>query len=135
MSTTDDFPTALRYTREHEWARSQGELIEVGITAYAAHQLGDVVFVELPQVGSRITAGKPFGVVESVKSVSDLFAPLSGEVCAVNHALETAPERVNESPYNEGWMIRIRPDDAQSIETLLNANAYADWLKQSEGAH
>jgi glycine cleavage system H protein len=135
MKREDTIMSTASYTREHEWARSQGEQVEVGITAYAAHQLGDVVFVELPQVGSRIIAGKPFGVVESVKSVSDLFAPLSGEVCAVNHELETAPERVNESPYSDGWMIRIRPDDVQSIDTLLNANDYADWLKQSEGAH
>ncbi|WP_130472535.1 glycine cleavage system protein GcvH [Candidatus Magnetaquicoccus inordinatus] len=135
MSTVTDFPAALRYTREHEWTRVQGTEVEVGITAYAAQQLGDVVFVELPQVGTRVTAGKPFGVVESVKSVSDLFAPLTGEVTAVNHELETAPERVNDSPYNEGWMIRIQPDESTAVDSLLTANEYANWLKQADAAH
>ncbi|MBF0183790.1 MAG: glycine cleavage system protein GcvH [Magnetococcales bacterium] len=135
MATVSDFPTALRYTREHEWARVQGAEIEVGITAYAAQQLGDVVFVELPQVGSRVTAGKPFGVVESVKSVSDLFAPLTGQVVAVNHVLESAPEQVNDSPYNEGWMIRVQADDDKAVDALLTANEYADWIKQADGAH
>lgn len=135
MSEDTEIPTDLRYTPDHEWVRQENGSLTVGITAFATSQLGDVVFVELPAPGTKVIAKQPFGVVESVKSVSDLFAPLSGEVCAVNHELETAPERVNESPYNDGWMIRIRPDNAQELDTLLQANDYADWLKQSEGAH
>ncbi|MBF0461547.1 MAG: glycine cleavage system protein GcvH [Magnetococcales bacterium] len=128
MSNATEIPPQLRYTKEHEWARSHAAEVEVGITAFAAQQLGDVVFVELPQVGSTVVAGQPFGVVESVKSVSDLFAPVSGRVTAVNTALENAPEQVNDAPYTQGWIIRVQPDAPNALQTLLSADEYAAWI-------
>lgn len=131
MSEIGEIPQDLKYSQEHEWMRQQGEEIEVGITAFAAHALGDVVFVELPKIGSVLIAGKAFGVVESVKSVSDLFAPVSGHVTAINSALEEAPELVNEAPYAGGWMIRIKPNDPGEMDLLLNAVAYRTFLETS----
>ena len=128
MSIATETPAQLRYTREHEWVRSQGSELEVGITAYAAQQLGDVVFVELPQVGRAIVAGQPFGVVESVKSVSDLFAPVSGRVTAVNTALENAPEQINDAPYAAGWIIRVAPENPNALQALLSAEEYSAWI-------
>ncbi|MBF0583665.1 MAG: glycine cleavage system protein GcvH [Magnetococcales bacterium] len=124
-------PSELKYTKEHEWVRGRGSEWEVGITAFAAQQLGDVVFVELPQVGSRLVAGTPFGVVESVKSVSDLFAPLSGRVVAVNTALESGPELINEAPYTQGWILRLQPEDPGALQSLLSANDYLAWISQT----
>ncbi|MBF0135401.1 MAG: glycine cleavage system protein GcvH [Magnetococcus sp. DMHC-1] len=124
-------PPDLKYTQEHEWGRSEGGEVVVGITQYAAQQLGDVVFVELPKPGTTLTAQAPFGVVESVKSVSDLFAPLSGTVTAINENLVSAPEKVNEDPYGAGWMIRIRPADPKQLDQLLTASAYQALLAQS----
>jgi glycine cleavage system H protein len=117
-------PTDLRYTRDHEWVRIDGEEATVGITQYAADQLGDIVFVELPDVGRALEAAKPFGVVESVKAVSDLFAPLAGEVSATNDALTDGPELVNTDPYGEGWMVKLRIGDDADLEDLLDADAY-----------
>jgi glycine cleavage system H protein len=117
-------PPDLRYTKEHEWVRSVGDEATVGITEFAAHELGDVVFVELPAVGSRVQQLATFGVVESVKAVSDLFAPVTGEVIAVNEALVQTPELVNTDAYGEGWMIRIRMDDPAEVDALLEAAAY-----------
>lgn len=117
-------PAELRYTKEHEWARREGDQARVGITGYAQEQLGDVVFVELPKVGTRVTATKSFGVVESVKAVSDLYAPLSGEVTAVNAALPGKPELVNSDPYGDGWMIVIKLADPAEYDTLLSAETY-----------
>src|SRR5204862_5063374 len=114
-------PGDLKYTREHEWARQEGGRVRVGITAYAQEQLGDVVFVELPKVGSKVTAKQSFGVVESVKAVSDLFAPLSGEIVEVNAALPNAPQTVNEDPYGKGWMIVIAPSKPDEWNELLSA--------------
>lgn len=131
MSVDDDLPEQLKYTREHEWVLVDGAEVVVGITAFAAGQLGDVVFVELPGVGTRIEAGKPFGVVESVKSVSDLFAPLSGTVASVNEGLPDAPELVNDAPYGAGWMIRVTPDDPQAVGGLLSAGEYQAFLAES----
>lgn len=127
-------PTDRRYTREHEWIRAEGEEAVVGITDYAQNQLGDVVFVELPAPGRRLDKGEAFGVVESVKSVADLYAPVAGTVVAVNEALATAPEEVNHSPYDEGWMIRIRLQDAADLETLLDSAAYDAHLAAEGGA-
>jgi glycine cleavage system H protein len=121
MSTV---PPDLKYTKEHEWARREGDQARVGITAYAQEQLGDVVFVELPKAGARVSAMKTFGVVESVKAVSDLYAPLSGEVVAVNGALSKQPEVVNRDPYGEGWMIMIKLADPAEYDALLSAEAY-----------
>ena len=117
-------PADLRYTRDHEWVRLDGEEAVVGITEYAAEQLGDIVFVELPATGTTLEASRPFGVVESVKAVSDLFAPLAGEVVATNDALAGGPELVNSDPYGEGWMIRLRLNDAADLEDLLDADGY-----------
>ena len=117
-------PTDLRYTRDHEWVRLDGDEATVGITQYAADQLGDIVFVELPDEGRALEAAKPFGVVESVKAVSDLFAPLAGEVIATNPELASRSELVNTDPYGEGWMIRLRVADPAAVDDLLDAAAY-----------
>ena len=117
-------PGELRYTKEHEWAKLEGDKARVGITAFAQEQLGDVVFIELPKVGAKITAMKTFGVVESVKAVSDLFAPLSGEVVEVNTELPKKPEVVNADPYGKGWMIVIKLVDAKEWDGLMPAGDY-----------
>ena len=126
-------PKELKYTREHEWAKQEGGRVRVGITAYAQEQLGDVVFVELPKVGAKVAATKNFGVVESVKAVSDLFAPVSGEVTEVNGALPTAPEIVNQDPYGKGWMIVVKPSNAGEWDQLLTAAQYEELVAQ--GGH
>jgi len=117
-------PTDLRYTKDHEWVRTDGDEATIGITKYAADQLGDIVFVELPASGTSIEQFATFGVVESVKAVSDLFAPVSGEVTAANEDLTGKPEVVNSDPYGDGWMLAIRPDDGAAVEGLLDAAAY-----------
>src|ERR1700693_2963103 len=117
-------PGDLRYTKEHEWIRVDGDEAVVGITEYAAHSLGDIVFVELPDTGRTLAQAATFGVVESVKAVSDLFAPISGEVLATNEALTGSPETVNADPYGDGWMIRVRVADAAQLDGLLDAAAY-----------
>jgi glycine cleavage system H protein len=117
-------PNDLRYTRDHEWLRLDGEEATVGITAYAADQLGDIVFVELPDAGRELDQARPFGVVESVKAVSDLFAPISGEVVAINAALAAGPELVNSDPYGDGWMIKVKVADASQLDDLLDGEAY-----------
>ena len=117
-------PGDLRYTKDHEWVRLDGDGAVIGITAYAAEQLGDIVFVELPDVGKSLAAGATFGVVESVKAVSDLFAPIGGEVVGTNGDLAGSPELVNSDPYGAGWMIRLRLADPGEIDGLLDATAY-----------
>ncbi len=117
-------PGDLRYTKEHEWVRLEGDEAVVGITAFAADQLGDVVFVELPAIGRALAQHATFGVVESVKAVSDLFTPLGGEVVATNDALAGQPELVNSDPYAGGWMLRLKVADAAQVDGLLDAAAY-----------
>ena len=117
-------PSDLRYTKDHEWVRVEGDEATVGITEYAAGQLGDIVFVELPDVGRSLAQFAAFGVVESVKAVSDLFAPLTGEVTAANDALAGSPELVNSDPYGEGWMVRVRLTAADEVSELLDPPAY-----------
>jgi glycine cleavage system H protein len=124
-------PAELKYTREHEWTKVEGDRARVGITAFAQEQLGDVVFVELPKVGTKVTALKTFGVVESVKAVSDLFAPLSGEVVEVNVELPKKPELVNADPYGRGWMLVIRMSQPAEVDALLSA---ADYEKLTAGS-
>jgi len=124
-------PADLRYTEEHEWVRADGDRVTVGITAYAQDALGDVVFVDLPEAGTAIQAGEPFGEVESTKSVSDLYAPVSGTVVERNEALETAPEKVNQDPYGAGWLVVIDLADTAALDSLLDADAYAQLLAQS----
>jgi len=126
-------PADLRYTKDHEWAKPEGKRYRVGITAYAQEQLGDVVFVELPKVGAKVTERQSFGVVESVKAVSDLFAPVSGDVVEVNGELPNAPELVNQDPYGRGWMIVIAPSNPAEREHLLTAAQYEQFL--AEGGH
>jgi glycine cleavage system H protein len=117
-------PEDLRYTADHEWLRMESDEGTVGITAYAADELGDIVFVELPAAGSRLEAGTTFGAIESVKTASDLFAPVSGEILAVNEQLTGSPELINTDPYGEGWMLRVRLDDPSALEALEDAAAY-----------
>ncbi len=117
-------PADLRYTKEHEWVRVEGDVATVGITQHAADQLGDIVFVELPGAGRALEQFAAFGVVESVKAVSDLFAPVGGQVVEANGALAAAPEVVNSDPYGAGWMLRIRLADAAQVDSLLDAAAY-----------
>jgi glycine cleavage system H protein len=117
-------PSDLRYTKDHEWVRVDGDEATVGITEYAAGQLGDIVFVELPAVGRSVEQFAAFGVVESVKAVSDLFAPLAGEVIEANDALAAQPELVNQEPYGGGWMLRLRVADPAQLDELLDAAAY-----------
>ena len=124
-------PPDLRYTREHEWAKVEGDRARIGITAFAQEQLGDVVFVELPKVGAKVTAMKTFGVVESVKAVSDLFAPVTGEVVEVNALLPKTPELVNSDPYGQGWMLVIRMSSSKEIDGLMSAG---DYEKLTAGA-
>ena len=121
----------LRYTKEHEWVRVEGDEATVGITEYAASQLGDVVFVELPDPGTALDQFATFGVVESVKAVSDLFAPLSGEVVARNEELADRPEVVNSDPYGAGWMVRVRVSDAGQLGELLDATAYEQLVAEA----
>ncbi|WP_328454863.1 MULTISPECIES: glycine cleavage system protein GcvH [unclassified Amycolatopsis] len=124
-------PEELRYTEEHEWVATRGEdtLVRIGITEYAQDQLGDVVFVDLPEVGRQVGGGDVFGEVESTKSVSELFAPVDGEIVAVNDAVADSPELINSDPYGEGWLIEIRLDDPSALEALLEAEAYDALIK------
>ncbi len=117
-------PADLCYTSDHEWVRVEGDEVVIGITQFAADQLGDIVFVEMPAAGKALKAHATFGVVESVKAVSDLFAPIGGDVLSVNDALADNPELVNSDPYGAGWMLRLRPSDAAEISALLDAAAY-----------
>ena len=121
-------PDDLRYSVEHEWVRVDGTHVRVGITDYAQDALGDIVYVELPAVGSQVTQGEPYTEVESVKAVSDVLAPLSGEIIAVNDALADDPQAINEDPYGEGWLVKIRLADASERDALLDAAAYSATL-------
>ena len=127
-----EFPDDLRYTKEHEWLRLEGNDGVVGITDFAQDALGDVVFVELPTVGATLSQGQTFGVVESNKTVSDLFAPVSGRVTAVNHVLRDEPERVNSEPYGAGWMIRIAIGRREELDGLLDAGAYSAFVASEQ---
>jgi glycine cleavage system H protein len=118
------FPNDLRYTNDHEWLRAQGQTWRVGITQFAVDQLGDITLVDLPKEGDTVTKGQRFGTVESVKSVSDLYAPVTGKVLAVNAKLKVAPEEVNSDPYGKGWMIDIEPSNKTEIDALLTPDAY-----------
>ena len=129
-------PDNLRYAQSHEWVRADGDEVTIGITDYAQQSLGDVVFVELPDVGRTLTAGEVFGVVESVKAASDIYAPVSGEVTAVNEALLDAPETLNEDSYDGGWMIKLRPSDLEAEQAkLLDASAYAAHADDEASKH
>jgi glycine cleavage system H protein len=121
-----NIPADLRYSKSHEWARLENDgTVTVGITDYAQNSLGDITYVQVPKVGAALKAGETFGVVESVKAASDLYAPIAGTVTAVNAALDSAPETVNKDPYAAGWMLKLKPADAAAVKTLLDAAAYA----------
>jgi len=119
----------LLYTKEHEWVLVKGSVVRVGISDYAQNELGDIVFVDLPSVGDVVEEGEGFAVLESVKAVSDVYAPVSGRIVAVNEALEDSPELINESPLDKGWIAEIKLDDAAQVGDLMNEQEYAEYLK------
>jgi glycine cleavage system H protein len=125
-----NFPENLRYSESHEWVQPDGDKVKIGITDYAQDQLGDIVFVEMPQIGDTFDKGAEFGTVESVKAVSELYLPIAGEIVAVNAALEDAPELINNSPYTDGWMIQVKPADPSEIESLMTKDAYLASLQE-----
>lgn len=125
-----NMPEQLRYSKEHEWVKVEGDQVRIGVTHFAQAELGDIVFVELPEIGDLIQADEPFGNVESVKTVSELYAPISGEVIEVNEQLSDNPEFVNESPYEKAWMIVIKPTDIKEIEDLLTAEQYSKMTNE-----
>ena len=124
------YPKDLKYDREHEWVRAEGDVAVIGISHFAQDQLGEVVYVDLPSAGDTIAAGDSFGEVESVKSVSELFTPVSGEILEVNDALDDAPETVNEDPYGEGWMIKVKLSDPAEVDSLMDADGYEAFLAE-----
>ena len=128
-----DYPEDLRYHPEHDWARVEGDTATLEITWYAQDTLGEVVFFDPPAVGRSVTANEPYAEIESVKAVSDVFAPLSGEITAVNEALSDDPDKVNHDPYGDGWMVRVRLSDPSEREALMDAAAYRELLKQEQG--
>ncbi|WP_075982794.1 glycine cleavage system protein GcvH [Bacillus massilinigeriensis] len=123
-------PKDFRYSKEHEWAKTEGEKVRVGITDFAQSELGDIVFVELPEVGAELKVDEPFGSVESVKTVSELYAPISGTVVEINEELNDNPEYVNESPYEKAWMIVIQPTDVSELDNLMSAEQYEEMIKE-----
>ena len=125
-----NFPDDIRYAKSHEWARLEGDTVKVGISDYAQDQLGDIVFVELPEVGETFAQGDEFGTVESVKAVSELYMPVGGEITAVNSPLEDAPEWVNNTPYSDGWMIEVKPDDPAQLDSLMASGDYIKSLQE-----
>jgi len=127
-----NFPDDLKYTKDHEWCRIKGNRAAVGITDHAQDQLGDIVYVELPEVGDPVKKGESFGVVESTKAVSELFSPVSGKVVEVNDPLSDAPETINEDPYEEGWMIQVEFADAKEADGLMDSVAYKKYLEEEE---
>ena len=128
------YPDDLKYTKEHEWARIDGNKATLGITQFAVDQLGDITQVELPKEGEKLRAGEPFGTVESVKAVSDLFAPLTGTVTKVNDPLNDSPEYVNDDCYDEGWMVQIELSAPAEVEKLMSADQYQEFLREQEEA-
>jgi glycine cleavage system H protein len=124
-----ELPENLRYAKDHEWAGKAGGKVRIGISDYAQDQLGDIVFVELPELDRSFSKGEQFGTVESVKAVAELFMPIAGQILAVNKALEESPELVNKDPYREGWMIEVNPSDPKELETLMTKETYLQMLK------
>jgi glycine cleavage system H protein len=124
------YPANYRYTNQHEWVDAKGDIATIGITDYAQHELGDVVFVELPKPGTKVTAGKSFGTVESVKAVSDIYAPVSGEVVEANGELHNAPEKINTDPHNSAWLIKVRLADLAEVKSLMDTAAYEKFIAE-----
>lgn len=127
-----EIPKELRYSEEHEWAAVDENIATIGITDYAQEQLGDVVYIELPETGTEVTKGDKFGVVESVKAVSDIYSPVTGTVVTVNTGLPNTPEMVNEEPYGDGWMIRVEMSDLEELNDLMTATEYEKFIKEAE---
>ncbi|MFQ5850288.1 MAG: glycine cleavage system protein GcvH [Candidatus Binatia bacterium] len=125
-----DFPDGLKYSKEHEWVLVEDDVATVGITQYAQNELGDIVYVEFPEVGEKISKDDPFGSVESVKAVSDIYAPISGTVIEVNDALPDSPEIINEDPYGDGWMIKVQMTDMDELRDLMSPEEYAEYVEQ-----
>jgi glycine cleavage system H protein len=128
-----EFPEGLQYSREHEWVLVEENIATVGITDYAQTELGDIVYIELPKVGDSVTKDDPFGSVESVKAVSDIYAPVSGTVVEVNEDLAESPEMINEDPYGDSWMIKIEMSDPEDLEDLLSPQEYAEYVAEEKG--
>lgn len=128
-----DFPDDLKYTKEHEWVKADGKIATVGITDYAQDQLGDIVYVEMPDDGEIVSRGDAFGVVESVKSVSDVYAPISGRVVETNDPLKDNPETINEDPYSEGWLVKLELSDPSELDDLLDNKAYEAYVTEEKG--
>jgi glycine cleavage system H protein len=126
------YPTNYRYTKEHEWIEAKGDTATIGITDYAQHELGDVVFVELPTAGTRLVAGKTFSSVESVKAVSEIYAPTNGEVMEANSALQNKPETINSDPHTAGWLVKIKLTNPAEINDLMDANAYEAYIAEKQ---
>ena len=124
-----NFPDDVKYTKDHEWAKKTGEGVTIGINDYAQDQLGEIVFVELPEIGDTFSKGDEFGSVESVKAVSEIYIPISGEVIEINQGLEDAPELVNQSCYTDGWLIKVKPGNVSELDSLMNKAAYLNMLK------
>ena len=124
-----NFPEDVRYSSDHEWAKAEGDKVKIGITDYAQDQLGDIVYVELPEVGATFAKGDEFGTVESVKAVSEIYMPIGGEILAVNTALEDSSEVVNSDPYSEGWMIEVKPSDPSELDSLMDKKAYLTMVQ------
>ena len=127
-----EFPEGLKYSKEHEWVLVEGTSATIGITEYAQEELGDIVFVELPEVGEKIVKDDPFGAVESVKAVSDIYAPVSGEVVETNEILPDNPETINDDPYGDGWMVRVELSDIDDLKDLMDADEYAEYVAQQK---
>ena len=127
-----EFPEGLKYSKEHEWVLVEGTSATIGITEYAQEELGDIVFVELPEVGEKIVKDDPFGAVESVKAVSDIYAPVSGEVTETNEILPDNPETINDDPYGDGWMVRVELSDIDDLKDLMDADEYAEYVAQQK---
>jgi len=127
-----EFPDGLKYSKEHEWVLVEDKVAIIGITEFAQHELGDVVYVELPEIGEKVVKDDPFGAVESVKAVSDVFAPVSGAVVEVNDVLPENPETINDDPYGDGWMIKVEMTDMDDLKDLMNAEEYAEYIEQQK---
>lgn len=127
-----EFPDGLKYSKEHEWVLVEDKIAIIGITEFAQHELGDVVYVELPEVGEKVVKDDPFGAVESVKAVSDVFAPVSGAVVEINDTLPENPETINDDPYGDGWMIKVEMTDMDDLKDLMNAEEYAEYIEQQK---
>ena len=128
-------PKDYRYTKEHEWIRVDGDTGTVGITDYAQHELGDVVFVELPGIGATLKRGQTLGTVESVKAVSEIYSPVAGEVVAINETLATSPEKLNQDPYGAAWLVKVKLADLQAVSALMDAAAYQAYISEKEKEH